>query len=341
MEIGQRGVGLVPPRLLALGLIPGRVAIAHVGHDEVALSRARRDEESAELLRLADDVEVGVGVAERVVLGAPGGGVQADPGRGGVFPDHGDHAAPEPGHAVLFRAAVGGIGALDRGGQRVRILAGVLGVAPEIRLDVHQRPGAAEALEQEAEVVEITSQECGVVHGGHLGDALGHAARLEDLVIREHGDLLIALGRAHEARHVLTGRHLIVLPAPPPAAARGVGAGQPARGAAARARGARRGAVEDAAGEVAVTAVEGRGGRGGVFHRGADHEVTDAEIGEQRAGEAARAAGSGAAARRGRGLPAAAAAAAAAAAVAAARGDAQGEDGEREPESKRIHHGPP
>ena len=199
---------------------------------------------------------------------------------------------PRPAMLFSWVRAVRRVGRLHGRRLGVRVAVGLLAVAPEVGLDVEERRRGADLLEQEAPVVQVPRQEGGVVHRRALGRALLHPARLEHLVEREHGDLGVRLGRGAEARHELARRLGNVLPAAPPVAARGVVA---ARGAVHRAvRRARRaypGApVGEPAADVLVAAVEGRELGGRVRHGGADEDVLGAEVGEERGGEAGRAA---------------------------------------------------
>ncbi len=148
----------------------------------------------------------------------------------------------------------------------------------------------ADLLQKKSPVGEVATHERLVV--GRLRDlrrTLLHAARLEDLVVRDHRDLRVALRGREERSRVRAGRILIVLPAAPPRAAatavraRGLAA---ARGAARRAARARRRAVEEAARDVRVAKIERRRRGGRILHRRAGEEVSLAEVREERRAEA-------------------------------------------------------
>ena len=104
-------------------------------------------------------------------------------------------------------------------GIEMRIAVHLLGIAPEIRLDVHEGDVAADLLQDETPVGKVARHE-GRVVGRATSGALGHAAGLQHLVVGEHGDLAVALGGGDEVANVGAGRILVVLPAAPPGAAR-------------------------------------------------------------------------------------------------------------------------
>jgi hypothetical protein len=146
----------------------------------------------------------------------------------------------------------------------------------------------SDLLQDETPIAEVTGEEGRVVQRGHLARTFGEPRGLQLFVVGEPRDLLA--GRAlpggllvapHEANHVLPWRILIVLPAAPPAAARGVRARGSGTGAVAGARRARGAAVEQPAREVEVPAIEGCLAGRSVVHRAADEDRARAQGSEQ------------------------------------------------------------
>ena len=226
VKVRQRRIRRVPERVPAERLVPARVAIAGFDDDEVHVGAAGRGEKIGHLARIGGHVDRGVAVVGAVDAARPGGRVQADLRVRRVLADHRDQAVRETGHRIFLPGAVDRVGGRHRRREGVRVRVRLLRVSPQIRLDVEQRRPVADLLQHEAPVGEIAGEQRGVFERVDLGLALGHAARLEQLVVADERKP----GLGEQIAQVLTGRDGQVLPAPPPFGRRGAIAGSEAAG---------------------------------------------------------------------------------------------------------------